>query len=110
MSRLFLAGYGKVTKAAYSDRPRSVAAGCAPLVPPRRGGTSLGSSPRFPARAGKQKEKAVPAGTMQARLRTYPDRPPPRGVKARTPTLKLKWSGRAESNRREEFGKLPFYH
>ena len=35
------------------------------------------SSPRFPARAGKQMEKAGPAGTLQARLRTCPVRPPP---------------------------------
>ena len=34
------------------------------------------SSPRFPARAGKQVKKASPAGTMQARLWTCPGQPP----------------------------------
>ena len=107
MSRLFLGYYGEVTAAVPSParvRPaghRSADPACRP---------SLGSSPRFPARAGKQMEKAGPAGTVQARLRTCPDRPPLRGVKAQTPTLKLKWSGRAESNRRDEFGKLTFCH
>ena len=119
MSRLFLGYYGEVTLAA------GFPVCCRALPPlgsvrsviartPQRGVLALSSAAlsRFPDHTTEESGNraraacgcAGPASPCAGDRHGPTDHPRPK-----SPSL-IEWSGRAESNRREEFGKLPFYH